>query len=79
MKSEAFLNAAQVAAIVSCDPQTLRSQAKTDPMALGFPVTVVGRRVRFPSRQFCAFAGITEHELHEMLSKKPPAQEVANA
>lgn len=79
MKSKAFLNAAQVAAIVSCDPQTLRSQAKTNPVALGFPVTIVGNRLRFPSRKFCAFAGITEDELQALLNRESPTQEAANA
>lgn len=79
MKSEAFLNAAQVASVVSCDPQTLRSQAKTHPESLGFPVAIIGNRLRFPSRKFCAFAGITEDELQVLLSKAPSTQEVANA
>lgn len=79
MKSEAFLNAAQVASVVSCDPQTLRSQAKTHPESLGFPVAIIGNRLRFPSRKFCAFAGITEDELQTLLSNASSAQEAANA
>lgn len=51
----AFLRAADIAPILGCDPQTLRVQARAAPEALGFPVTLIGRRCQFPRRPFLQF------------------------
>lgn len=74
-----FLNAAQVADITGIDASCLRSQAKANPQKLGFPVTIVGNRVRFPTKPFCAFTGFTEEELQALLNRESSTQEAANA
>ena len=40
--------------IIGCNPQVLRIQARQAPQALGFPVIVMGTRVRIPRRAFLA-------------------------
>lgn len=77
--SPIFLSANQVASVVNCDPQCLRSQAKTNPSALGFPVTVIGHRVRIPRVPFLNYMGLSEEELNALLLSSDPAQEAANA
>ena len=47
-----FLMASDIAPILDCDPQGLRVQARENPAALGFPVTVIGKRVRIPTKAF---------------------------
>lgn len=74
-----FLSATQVADITGIDASCLRSQARADPEKLGFPVTIVGNRVRFPTKPFCAFTGFTEEELQALLTTEAPTQEAANA
>lgn len=79
MKTDIFLTAAQVAGLTGIDVSCLRSQAKTNSAVLGFPVTIVGNRVRFPTKPFCEFTGISEDELQTLLSNASSAQEAANA
>ena len=56
-----FLNAEDVAPILECDPQDLRGQAQRDPSKLGFPVIVIGKRVKFPRAGFLSFvSGVIE-------------------
>lgn len=43
------------AAVIGCNPQLLRIQAREYPQALGFPVVVVGKRVKIPRLAFIAF------------------------
>lgn len=50
-----FLRAADIAPIIGCDPQTLRVQARAAPQSLGFPVTLIGQRCKFPRRPFLLF------------------------
>lgn len=50
-----YLTAAEVAAILHCDPQLLRRQARQDAHSLGFPVLVIGRRVRIPRAAFIRY------------------------
>ena len=50
-----FYTAVEVARILHCDPQLLREQAHRDPCALGFPVVVIGRRVRIPRTAFMRY------------------------
>lgn len=47
-----FLLPYEAARLLHCDPQLLREQAHRDPRALGFPVVVIGRRVRIPRAAF---------------------------
>lgn len=41
--------------VIGCNPQLLRIQARECPKALGFPVIVVGKRVKIPRLAFIAF------------------------
>ena len=52
-----FLTAAEVAAVLGCDPQAVRIMARTKPERLGFPVTVVGTRTRIPRVPFLRYIG----------------------
>ena len=47
-----FLTPAQVAEIMGCDPQDIRVTARERPDLLGFPVCVIGSRVKVPRRAF---------------------------
>lgn len=49
-----FLTAKDIASILQCDPQSIRTQARRNPKALGFPVIVTGRRIRIPRKPFLA-------------------------
>lgn len=53
----ALLSASDVAEVLESDPQDIRQQAKEDPAKLGFPVVVIGSRVKIPRRAFLAFFG----------------------
>ena len=48
----------QVASVLGSNPQTIRTQARTDPASLGFPVIVIGNRVKIPKLPFLAHMGI---------------------
>lgn len=52
-----ILTPAQVAPILGCDPQCIRVTARETPEKLGFPVAVVGTRVRIPRLSFLRFMG----------------------
>lgn len=51
-----------VAAVIGCNPQLLRIQARECPQALGFPTVVVGKRVKIPRVPFLQFMGYTGKE-----------------
>ena len=53
--TDPFLNAATVSEVIGCDPNSLRCAAQQCPEKLGFPVTVIGRRVRIPRRPFLQY------------------------
>ena len=53
-----YLTADQIAPILGANPDTIRRQAREAPELLGFPRTVIGRRVRFPKRPFLQFLGV---------------------
>lgn len=44
-----------VAAFLGANPQSLRDQAQADPGKLGFPVIVIGARVKTPKAAFVHF------------------------
>ena len=46
-----------IALILGMDPQSIRSMAKSEPQKLGFPVAVVGSRVKIPRKPFLRFLG----------------------
>jgi len=50
-----FLTPAQVAEVLGCDPQGIRVWARQRPEGLGFPVCLVGSRVKIPRRAFVAW------------------------
>ncbi len=50
-----FLTAAEVADVLRASPNTIRWQAQHDPQKLGFPVIVIGRRVKIPKQGFIYF------------------------
>jgi hypothetical protein len=52
---DGFLTPKQVAPLIGCDPYSINLQARKDPAKLGFPVTVMGCRVRIPRLAFIRF------------------------
>ena len=46
---------AEAAAVLGCSAQGLRMTAREDPLALGFPVSVIGTRVFIPRAPFVAW------------------------
>ena len=54
---ERWLTAEQIAPVLECDPNSIRRQAQADPSKLGFPVTVVGSRVKVVRTKFLEFLG----------------------
>ena len=50
-----FITAADVAKAIGGDAQCIRVQARQDPGKLGFPVIVVGTRVKIPRLPFVAY------------------------
>lgn len=59
-KKALYIDAAEAAKIIGCDAQELRSQAQSNPVLLGFPVCVIGHRVKIPRRAFLEFWGIPQ-------------------
>lgn len=54
---EIFLNPADIAPIVGCDPNWIRKAAHEAPELIGFPVCVIGTRTRIPRKPFLRFIG----------------------
>lgn len=52
-----WLTPAEVAPVVGCDPSKIREAAHLNPLLLGFPVTVTGRRVRIWRKTFLEYIG----------------------
>lgn len=50
-----FITAADVVKAIGGDAQCLRAQAQQDKSKLGFPVVVIGRRVKIPRLPFIAY------------------------
>lgn len=50
-----LVNVGDIADILGCDPQSIRCQVKANPSVLGFPVTVIGSRVKIPRIPFINF------------------------
>lgn len=53
--SRVYLTAADIAPILECDPHSIRIQAHSAPNMLGYPVIVIGRRVRIPRIPFLIY------------------------
>ena len=47
-----ILTPKDVAAVLDCDPNTIRYQAKIDIKALGFPASKIGSRIKIPKQAF---------------------------
>ena len=47
-----MLSPADVAPVLGCSPYSINIQARQDPARLGFPVCVMGTRVRIPKVPF---------------------------
>lgn len=47
-----FLTPEQASEVLGCKPYAINVQAREDPAKLGFPVCVMGSRVRIPRRAF---------------------------
>ena len=47
-----FLYPKDVCEVLQCHPYSINIQAKEDPAKLGFPVTIIGTRVRIPRLAF---------------------------
>lgn len=56
-ENKAYLNAADVCAVLGCDPNYIRVAAREQPHLLGFPVIVMGNRVKIPRIPFLQFMG----------------------
>jgi hypothetical protein len=50
-----YLIPREVAAVLGTDPQYIRVAAKQEPERLGFPVCIIGCRVKVPRRAFIAW------------------------
>ena len=50
-----MLTPAQIAPVYGADPQLIRIQARERPELLGFPVSILGSRVKIPKRPFIRF------------------------
>lgn len=55
-----MLIASEVAPILETDPNLIRHQAHENPALLGFPVVVMGTRVKIPRIPFLRFMGVEE-------------------
>ena len=53
-----YLTPAEIAGVLGSDPQTIRVAARVDPQRLGFPVVVIGSRVKIPKAAFLRYMGI---------------------
>ena len=60
-----FLIPADVAPILGVDPQAIRNQAHEDPSQLGFPVCVIGTRIKIPRIPFLQFVEGMERGVSE--------------
>ena len=53
-----FFTPQDVCFVLRLDPQTIRLQARLRPELLGFPVIVIGSRVRIPRIPFLRYMGV---------------------
>lgn len=55
-----FLTPDDIKDYLEADPQSIRVQAHNDPSKLGFPVVVLGSRVKIPRKGFLKFFELEE-------------------
>ena len=65
--SKPVLTPAEVSKVLGCDPNKIRATARTHPERLGFPVCVVGTRVKIPRIPFLRF--ICGAELYQNITE----------
>ena len=53
--AEEFLTPKDVAKVLGCSDQAIRIQANRCPERLGFPVSIIGTRVKIPKEAFLRF------------------------
>jgi len=53
--SKPYLSAADVAETCRANPSSIRQQARNKPERLGFPVEVIGQRVRIPRLDYLKY------------------------
>ena len=53
-----YLTPAEIAGVLGTTPQTIRVAARVDPQRLGFPVVVIGSRVKIPRAAFLRYMGV---------------------
>ena len=58
-----MLSPADVAPVLGCNPYAINVMAKADPARLGFPVCMIGNRVKIPRRAFLRWAGYENEEV----------------
>ena len=51
------LTPCDVAPVLGCDPHSVRITARQRPELLGFPVIIMGSRVKIPRRAFLEYMG----------------------
>ena len=56
--NEEYLTSAQIAPILGANAHTIRRQAKDAPELLGFPVIIMGNRVKIPRIPFLRYMGV---------------------
>lgn len=57
MSDRIYLTPADIAPILGCDPQSIRTQAHKHPQAMGYPIIIIGRRIRIPRIPFLQYLG----------------------
>ncbi len=55
--NKVMLIPADVCEVLGCKPYSINVQAQEDPVKLGFPVSVIGTRVRIPREAFLRWLG----------------------
>lgn len=55
--TDPFLTPEQIAPILQVNPHSIRLAARENPKGLGFPVVVIGNRVKIPRKPFLEFIG----------------------
>lgn len=61
--TDAVITPAVASRVLGCDPAYIRVAAREDPGALGFPVILIGSRVKIPREAFVRFMeGREQHD-----------------
>ena len=55
-----MLSPADVAQVLGCNPYSINVMARECPKRLGFPICMIGNRVKIPRRAFLRWAGHEE-------------------